>query len=182
MQKYSTIYTIGHSTHTMEEFLTLLQQYDIEVVLDVRSLPGSRKFTWFNREHLEKILPEHKIEYLWCSGLGGRRKFHKDSHNNRWRHSSFRAYADYMETEEFAESIDKCMKLALDKRVAIMCAEALWWRCHRSMISDYLKLKLWKVLHILTKTKIEEHHYTQPAVVRNGQLSYSDGDIFNLEL
>ena len=168
------IYTIGHSTHSFAEFLTMLQSYNIQLVVDIRSLPGSRKYPQFNKENLAEVLPENKIQYLHLVDLGGRRKVKKDSKNNRWRSDAFKGYADYMETENFKNAIDHLEKIALKHNTAYMCAEAVWWRCHRSMVSDYLKLKGWKVLHILSKNKMEEHPYTQPARIINNELSYSN--------
>lgn len=169
-----TIYTIGHSTHTMAEFLAMLQSFDIKVLVDIRSLPGSRKYPQFNKEALEVSLPENGIIYTHLTDLGGRRKVKKDSKNTRWRNGSFRGYADYMETEAFEKAIAGLEKLAIKKSTAIMCAEAVWWRCHRSMVSDYLKVKGWTVLHIMAAGKVQEHEYTQPAKIIDGTLSYAD--------
>lgn len=174
-----TIYTIGHSTHTFDEFMNMLQSFNIEVVADIRSLPGSRKFPQFNKENLETSLENNGIKYLHLSDLGGRRKVKKDSKNNRWRHKAFKGYADYMETREFEAATENLEQIAMKQTIAIMCSEAVWWRCHRSMVSDYLKAKGWKVLHIMSKGKIQEHPYTAPAIVRNGHVSYSDTELFD---
>ncbi|HET7361366.1 MAG TPA: DUF488 domain-containing protein, partial [Salinimicrobium sp.] len=162
------IWTIGHSTRDWDEFLELLQSFSIETVADVRSYPGSRKFPQYNKENLEIKLPENNISYTHFKGLGGRRKSNPDSENTVWRHPSFRSYADYMETPDFKEAVKKLEQLASKKRVAYMCSEAVWWRCHRSMISDYLKVEGWEVLHIMDIDKATEHPFTAPAKVVDG--------------
>jgi len=169
-----TIYTIGHSTHPLNEFVGMLQASHIEQVVDVRSLPGSRKFPQFNKEALEKSLSENGIGYIHLKNLGGRRKAKKDSKNTTWRNASFMGYADYMETPEFKEGLDALKGLAVKKPTAYMCSEAVWWRCHRSMISDILKAQGWKVMHIMGLHQVKEHPYTQPAQIVNGELSYEE--------
>lgn len=168
------IYTIGHSTHTSEELLAMLKSFDIELLADVRHYPGSRKFPQFNKEVLKNTLLQNGIAYVHIVELGGRRKVNKDSHNTRWHKAVFRAYADYMETEDFKSGIEKLESLALKKRTAYLCSEAVWWRCHRSLISDYLKAKGWQVLHIMAVGKSEEHPYTQPARVVHGKVYYTE--------
>ncbi|MCK9480293.1 MAG: DUF488 domain-containing protein [Bacteroidia bacterium] len=169
-----TIYTVGHSTHSIDELFIMLQSVGIETLVDIRSLPGSRKFPWFDKENLEVVLPQHGIAYLHLSALGGRRKVKKDSHNTRWHHKAFRGYADYMETPEFVNGIQELEEIASKSKVAIMCAEAVWWRCHRSMVSDYLKAKGWEVLHIMNKNKVQQHTFTQPARVEGNSVFYCD--------
>lgn len=142
------------------------------MLVDVRRFPGSRKYPHFNKEALEQSLKDQGLNYLHMPGLGGRRKGAKDSGNTVWRNTSFRAYADYMETREFEKSAEELLGFALEKNTCIMCSEAVWWRCHRSMISDYFKSKDWKVLHILSGTKTEEHPYTKAASIVRGQLEY----------
>ena len=171
-QKNKTICTIGHSTRSFEEFLTMLQSFNIELIADVRSFPGSRKFPQFNKEALEISLPQNNIKYVHIKNLGGRRKANPNSKNTAWRHVAFRSYADYMETDSFKDGIDELEKLAIKQRVAYMCSEAVWWRCHRSMVSDYLKLRGWTVLHIMGVGKETEHPYTAPAKIVNGELNY----------
>ncbi|HRP01606.1 MAG TPA: DUF488 domain-containing protein [Candidatus Kapabacteria bacterium] len=168
------IYTIGHSTHPIDEFIDILKHYSIEVLIDIRSLPGSRKFPQFNKENLEISMPNSGIEYVHLLGLGGRRRVRKDSTNNRWHNDSFKGYADYMETKEFEISINMLEDIAKNKMSCYMCAEVLWWRCHRSMVSDYLKNNNWEVLHILSKNSTQQHKYTEPAQIINGKLTYSD--------
>lgn len=174
-----TIYTIGHSTHSPEEFLKMLSSFGIEALADIRSFPGSRKFPQFNKENLELILPKDDIEYFHFKELGGRRKLQKNSKNNRWRNASFRAYADYMETGEFQNALIRLENLANEKTTAYMCSEAVWWRCHRSLVSDALKVKGWNVLHIMSVGKAEEHPYTSPAIIANGKVCYSDKNLFD---
>jgi uncharacterized protein (DUF488 family) len=170
--EHKTIWTIGHSTHTLEELVAMLNSFEIKLLADIRSFPGSRKFPQFNKENLEVSLPENGIEYVHLKKLGGRRKVNPASKNISWRHLAFRAYADYMETSDFKEGIEELEKIAQQQRTAYMCSEAVWWRCHRSMVSDYLKSKGWKVMHIMAIEKEEEHPYTSPAKIVNEQLSY----------
>jgi uncharacterized protein (DUF488 family) len=172
--KPNTIYTIGHSTHSLEEFLNMLQSFDIKILADIRSLPGSRKYPQFNKEDLKISLENTGIQYLHMADLGGRRKVKKDSKNNRWNNDSFRGYADYMETEEFKTAVIKLEDIAIKKPTAYMCSEAVWWRCHRSMVSDYLKAKGWMVLHIMGIQKFQEHRYTSPAIIVDENVLYTD--------
>jgi uncharacterized protein (DUF488 family) len=167
------IWTIGHSTKTFDDFTEILKKFDIELIADIRSLPGSRKFPQFNKENLELTLPANNINYIHIPKLGGRRKVNKDSHNTAWRHPAFRGYADYMETDDFLSGIEELTSLAEVQKTAFMCSEALWWRCHRAMISDYLKLSGWHVLHIFSGKKVEEHSYTDPAKIVNDKLDYT---------
>jgi uncharacterized protein (DUF488 family) len=167
------IWTIGHSTHPFEVFVAMLQSFKIEVVADIRSFPGSRKFPQYNKEILQSTLPENSVEYLHILKLGGRRKVFPDSKNIAWRHAAFRGYADYMETADFKTGIKELEEIALRKRVAYMCSEAVWWRCHRSMVSDYLKVNGWEVMHIMAINKEMEHPYTSAASITNGHLDYT---------
>jgi len=166
------VWTIGHSTRTFEEFIEMLRSFQIEMVADIRSYPGSRKFPQFNKESLQMTLAQNKIEYIHLKKLGGRRKVNPDSKNTSWRHLAFRAYADYMQTNDFKEGIKELEEIALKKRTAYMCSEAVWWRCHRSMVSDYLKAHHWKVVHIMAIGKEQEHPYTAPARIEKGELTY----------
>jgi len=171
--KQKTIWTIGHSTHTLNEFIAMLQSFKIELLADIRSLPGSNHFPQFNKENLMISLPNHQIQYTHLLNLGGRRKVHKDSHNIAWHHPAFRSYADYMETKEFEQAINELEQLAKQQKTAIMCAEAVWWRCHRSLVSDWLKCNDWLVLHIMGVNKFEEHPYTKAATIKGNILSYT---------
>ncbi|MDD4247277.1 MAG: DUF488 domain-containing protein [Dysgonamonadaceae bacterium] len=171
-----TVWTIGHSTHSLNELVAMLHSFNIQIVVDIRSYPGSRKFPQFNKEALELSLPENNIEYIHLKKLGGRRKVNPESKNTTWRHAAFRGYADYMESESFAEGIKELIVIALEKRTAYMCSEAVWWRCHRSMVSDYLKAHDWDVQHIMGVNKASEHPYTQPARIVAGELTYLPED------
>ncbi len=168
-----TIWTVGHSTRGLDEFLALLASHRIEAVADVRRFPGSRKYPHFNRDALAVSLLAAGLEYVPMTELGGRRRPRPDSHNTVWRNESFRGYADFMETEGFRAGIEVLLALASRKRVAIMCSEAVWWRCHRSMISDYLKVRGIRVLHIMDSGECEEHPYTSAARVADGKLLYT---------
>lgn len=167
------IWTIGHSTHPLKEFVAMLKSFQIEVVADIRSFPGSRRYPYFNKEALTVSLPENNIEYTHLKALGGRRKTLPNSHNTGWRLDAFRGYADYMETDDFKKAVQELELLADTKRVAFMCAEAVWWRCHRSMVSDYLKHAGWTVEHIMGIEKGEEHPYTSPARIVENKLVYT---------
>ena len=168
-----TLYTIGHSTRTIEEFLELLSSFNIKILADIRRLPGSRKYPQFDQDALKKSLEENGIEYVYIEYLGGRRPAKKGSKNTTWRNKSFQGYADYMETESFANAAAELAKFALEKPTAMMCSEAVWWRCHRSMVSDYFKAKGWEVLHIMALGKATEHPYTGPARVVGDQVLYT---------
>lgn len=168
-----TIWTIGHSTRSIEEFIKLLNSFKIETLVDVRHFPGSRKFPKYNKESLTVSLPENKIEYKHLVDLGGRRKPEPNSKNDAWRLDSFKGYADYMQTEQFQHSLSILKEIASEKRTAIMCAEAVWWSCHRSLIADILKVEGWKVMHIMSENSATEHPYTQPAKIVDGKLDYS---------
>jgi uncharacterized protein (DUF488 family) len=170
----SRIWTIGHSTRTIDIFISLLEENGIKLVADVRSLPGSKRYPQFNKEMLAKSLIEHGIRYEHFPELGGRRKEKQDSHNTAWRNASFRGYADHMETEEFHKGVERLVDLVAESGpAAIMCAEAVWWRCHRALISDYLKVRGVDVMHILDASKSEPHPFTPAAHVADGSLSYA---------
>jgi len=166
------VWTIGHSTRSAEDFGQILRIHQIEILVDVRTFPGSRRYPQFNRESLSQFLAELEIKYVHAPSLGGRREPRADSHNTAWNNDSFRAYADHMETEGFKQGVSDLLELAVGSRTAIMCAESLWWRCHRSLIADYLKSKGLIVSHILDAKKTELHPYTTAARIVNGELSY----------
>jgi uncharacterized protein (DUF488 family) len=172
------IWTIGHSTRTIDKFISLLEEHGIKSLADVRLLPGSKRYPQFNKETLSASLGKARIRYEHFPELGGRRKARPDSRNTAWRNESFRGYADYMETEEFDKAVKHLLDLAADAGpTAIMCAEAVWWRCHRSLISDYLKARGVEVMHILDANKTEPHPFTSAARMIDGALSYaSEGD------
>ena len=172
-------WTIGHSTRKIDIFISLLEENGIKLLADVRSLPGSKRHPQFNKEALSKSLNQRGIRYEHFPELGGRRKALKDSRNTAWRNASFRGYADYMETEEFQKGAERLLHFANDAGpLAIMCAEAVWWRCHRSLISDYLKARGIEIVHILDANKTEQHPYTSAARIVNGKLSYQTNDSF----
>jgi uncharacterized protein (DUF488 family) len=168
------IYTIGHSSRSLEELLEMLESWKIQLLVDVRSLPGSRKFPQFNRESLEAALASRGIEYLHLKRLGGlRKKAAGESVNRAWENAAFRNYADYMQTEEFESGLDELVGLAGRRRTAIMCAEAVPWRCHRQLISDALVgLRHIDVFHILSGAKGQEHKLTGFAEIEKGRVIY----------
>jgi len=167
------IWTIGHSTRTIDEFVSLLKANGIKLLADVRAFPGSKRYPQFNKDALAESLSAQGIRYEHFPQLGGKRKSKPDSRNTAWRNASFRAYADYMQTEQFQKGIERLLDLASEAGpTAIMCAEAVWWRCHRSLISDYLKARGLEVLHVLGSNKVEPHPYTSAARIVNGELSY----------
>ncbi len=169
-----TIWTIGHSTRSLGEFLDLLIGQQIGLLVDIRSFPGSRRFPHFNKESLSMSSKPRGIDYVHLVGLGGRRKPKEHSSNIAWRHPAFRGYADYMETDAFKEQVGILEDLASKRRTAYMCSEAPWWKCHRALVSDYLKVRGWTVWHIMEKGKLTEHPYTSPARPVNGKLFYSE--------
>ena len=172
MEAALTIWTVGHSTHSSEEFHRILLAHEIEILVDVRSYPGSQRYPQFNKLALSLQLESAGIRYAHNSALGGRRRALPDSRNTAWQNPSFRAYADHMESEEFEKGIKSLLELAHSGRTAVMCAESLWWRCHRSLIADYLKARGLGVIHLLTALKTESHPYTTAARIVEGRLSY----------
>jgi uncharacterized protein (DUF488 family) len=167
------VWTIGHSTRTIDELISLLKENEIKVLADVRAWPSSKRYPQFNKDALTESLLAHGIRYEHFPELGGKRKSKPDSRNTAWRNASFRGYADYMETEQFQKGIKRLLDLSRsDGSTAIMCAEAVWWRCHRSLIADYLKARGIEVLHLLGPNKVQPHPYTPAARIVNGELSY----------
>lgn len=166
------IWTVGHSTRSAEEFNHLLSVHEIAVLVDVRSFPGSRRYPQFNKEQLQQSLAAAGICYHHSPALGGRRQPSANSKNLAWQNASFRAYADHLDSDEFKQGIKELLELALTERTAVMCAEALWWRCHRSLIADYLQSRGWEVLHIQNEKQAEPHPYTSAAMIVEGRLSY----------
>ena len=169
------VWTIGHSTRSLEAFLDLLARNRIEAVADVRRYPGSRRWPHFARDPLAMALEGRGLVYEWFPELGGRRTPNSESPNTAWRSAAFRGYADYMATEAFAEGLDRLVNLASGLRVAVMCAEALWWRCHRGLIADVLRWLEFDVIHILGPGSTAPHPYTAAARVVGGRLSYAAG-------
>lgn len=168
----NTLYTIGHSTRTFEQFLALLKAFDIQRVVDVRTIPKSRRYPQFGQDMLSPALQEAGIGYTRLEKLGGLRHTTKDSINTGWRNLSFRGYADYMSTNAFQEGLQQLMSLAEKQRVAIMCAEAVPWRCHRSLIADALTLQGWEVLHIQSRKTAKPHELTPFLKVVDGKMVY----------
>ena len=166
------IYTIGHSTHPIADFIAILNSFEIKVLADIRSMPGSNKYPQFNQHALDESLKQAGIRYVHFPDLGGRRKPRPDSHNTAWHNKAFMGYADYMETAEFKTAIHKLEQIAKNERLAFRCAESVWWRCHRSLVSDYLKVHGWKVMHIMGLNKATEHPYTTVARPSQGSLFY----------
>lgn len=178
-----TLWTIGHSTHPWDVFVEILQAARIEAIVDVRLLAGSRRHPQFNGDAMAEALPAAGIDYVPIRDLGGRRRPRRDSHNTAWRHAAFRGYADYMETAEYQRARRQLADLAATKPTAVMCAEAVWWQCHRSLISDDFKADGWTVLHLQAKGRPKEHPYTGAARIVDGRLDYSppeppQGDLF----
>jgi uncharacterized protein (DUF488 family) len=169
----AAIWTIGHSTRPLEEFLSLLAGSGIELVADVRSFPGSRKYPQYDKEALAATLAAHAIAYQWLPSLGGRRRASPDSPNTAWRNASFRGYADYMSSSEFAQGLSALLEVSNKGRTAIACAEAVWWRCHRSMIADALCVRGIDVVHILDAKHSVLHPMTAPARTVDGVLTYA---------
>lgn len=166
------IWTIGHSTHGIDDFIALLAAHDVETLADVRRFPGSRRHAHFNRDQLQASLERANIAYQWFEALGGRRSPRPDSRNTAWTNAGFRGYADYMETAPFREAADGLLGLAKQSRTAIMCAEAYWRNCHRALLSDYLKAAGVEVIHMLDQKRTEPHPFTPPAILVDGRLTY----------
>lgn len=175
--KKQSIFTIGHSTRSIEEFTQLLRTYNIKEVVDVRSIPKSRHNPQFNEGTLKQSLKLAHIRYKQLEKLGGLRHSKKDSINLGWHNTSFRGFADYMATPEFSEGLEGLIKIASTREVAIMCAEAVPWRCHRSLIGDALTKKGLIVSDIMSNTKATKHRLTPFLKVRNGQLIYPEPKI-----
>ena len=152
-----TLWTIGHSTREWDAFLALLEGEQIDAIVDVRRFPGSRRYPWFASEAMAAHLPEAGIDYRWLPQLGGRRRAQPGSPNGAWRNAAFQGYADHMTSAEFAEGLDAALELAASRRTALMCAEAVWWRCHRRLISDLLTVRGTQICHILAPGKVQPH-------------------------
>lgn len=166
------IFTIGHSTRSLEEFLEILKKYKITELIDIRTIPKSRHNLQFNHDNLAHYLRNHHIGYRHQKNLGGLRHTHADSINTAWRNASFRGYADYMQTPEFNEGLKELMHTAHEKTVVIMCAEAVPWRCHRSLIGDALLIQGFEVQDIYSLSSAKPHKLTPWAVVRGTSITY----------
>jgi uncharacterized protein (DUF488 family) len=167
-----TVFTVGHSTRSLDAFVDLLRAYGVERVLDIRSVPRSRRNPQFNAETLAPALGSAGVAYESLKALGGLRHAHKDSPNRGWRNESFRGYADYMQTEAFTEGLQRLIDLSRDQRVAIMCAEAVPWRCHRSLVADALLVRGVQAVEILSETSWRPHALTSFARVEGARLTY----------
>lgn len=166
------VMTIGHSTRTLDEFIGLLQAHGATCVIDVRTVPQSRHNPQFNKASLPDSLKKAGLGYGHMPGLGGLRHAKRDSPNVGWRNASFRGYADYMQTPEFSQSLEELIRLANQDRIALMCAEAVPWRCHRSLIADALVVHHIRVAHIMSHTHLEPHAITPWARVTGGAITY----------
>ena len=174
MRGAPTIWTIGHSTRSIEDFVAALAAHGIKLLADVRLMPGSKRYPHFNSDALAASLAASGIRYEHFRELGGRRKPRPDSPHTAWRHDAFRGYADHMESGEFEGAIERLLaSSAAIGPTAIMCAEAVWWRCRRGLVSDYLKARGLEVMHIVDAKKAEPHPWTSAASIVDGKLSYS---------
>lgn len=166
------IYTIGHSTRPIETFIALLKAHDIQTVIDIRTIPKSRHCPQYNQVRLKNSLARARIGYRHLKDLGGLRHASKDSVNTSWINASFRGFADYMQTEEFEEGLKKLEKLAQKKRCALLCSEAVPWRCHRSLVADALTVKKWKVFHIQSRKTAKLHELTSFLRISHQKMIY----------
>ncbi len=172
--KPPVVFTIGHSTHPIEEFIALLKAHQVQRLVDVRTVPRSRHNPQFNRENLPESLHSARLHYTYMRGLGGFRPVRADSPNMGWRNKSFRGFADYMQTPEFRENLDKLIELASAERVAIMCAEAVPWRCHRSLIADALLVRGIEAEEITGLERVQPHKLTPWAKVSGIEVTYPE--------
>ncbi len=164
------IFSVGHSTHPLAAFLALLTAHGVEMVVDVRRFPASQRFPHFNAAHLAAALQTASMGYTHLPVLGGRRRPRPDSSNTAWRHPAFRGYADYLATPEFARGLAALLDVAAGARVALMCAEAVWWRCHRRLIADLLVARGHEVVHLLRPHEARHHRLSDVAEARGGTL------------
>jgi uncharacterized protein (DUF488 family) len=172
-RKISTVWTIGHSTRPLDAFLGLLARYRLEAVADVRRFPGSRRQPQYSEAALRDSLAGRGIAYRWLPALGGRRRPRPGSRNTAWRSASFRGYADHIESTEFSGGLSELLELCGELRTALMCAEAVWWRCHRALIADVLCARGIEVVHILDERSSVRHSYTSAARIVEGRLTYA---------
>lgn len=167
------VFSIGHSTRSLEDFIALLREFGIETLADVRSFPGSRRFPHFGRDHLETELPRQGVRYVWLKSLGGRKAGGDEpSPNEGLRNRSFRNYADYMSTPAFTAGMEELLDMAAAERTAMMCAEAVYWRCHRRLISDWLLAREITVEHIMDCGQSKPHRLTETGRIENGDVTY----------
>jgi uncharacterized protein (DUF488 family) len=169
----TTVWTIGHSTRSIDDLIAVLRAFHIELVADVRRFPGSRRLPQFSAEALEKSLADAGIAYRWIPALGGRRRPDSTMDNSAWQNAAFRAYADHTKTEEFSDGLNELLMLSEGLNTAIMCAEVLWWRCHRRIISDVLVSLGVSVIHLRDESHADAHRLGPPARIVDGSLTYS---------
>lgn len=167
-----SLWTIGHSTREWAVFVAILREGGIEALVDVRRFAGSRRNPQFAGEAMARVLPGAGIDYVALPELGGRREPRKDSPNTAWRNAGFRGYADYMDTPAFALAREQLMAIARSRPTTVMCAEAMWWQCHRGLIADDFKLRGWQVVHLVAPGRSEPHPYTAAARIVDGRLDY----------
>ncbi|SIR01983.1 DUF488 domain-containing protein [Solilutibacter tolerans] len=172
MQPPHTLWTIGHSTRPWEEFVEMLKAAGIEVLVDVRRFAGSRRNPQFSRDVMPAALAEAGIEYLPMPAMGGRRKALPDSPNTAWRVEAFRAYADHLASSEYIGAREALMQVAERRRTCVMCAEAVWWRCHRRLICDDFVARGWQVIHLMAPNRSEQHVLNVEALMQGGVLRY----------
>ncbi len=171
-----TLYTIGHSNHPIEKFITLLTAHQIALLVDVRSFPSSRRWPQFNQAGLQASLAAAGIGYRWLKSLGGRRTSKRaDSPHTAWEVPAFRAYADYADAAAFEEGLQALIAMAAEQRTAFMCSEGLWWQCHRRIISDHLTVRGYSIEHIMPKGTLVAHRLADFASIRDGRLTYDGG-------
>ncbi len=175
----NSLWTLGHSNHALAKFLAILEAHNIQIVIDVRRFPASRKWPHFNAASLAESLPARDIAYEGMPELGGRRKARPDSPHTAWRVEAFRGYADFADTPEFRDGLEKLVALAREKRAAVMCAEALPWRCHRSLIADALIVRGWEVIDILSEKEARPHKLPVFARVEGERVIYDGGVLLN---
>jgi len=175
----ATLYTIGHSTRSLDELVSALKAHGVETLVDIRAFPASRRLPHFNRESLEIELPKHGIRYVWMKALGGYRKVtRKDSPHTALRNASFRNYADYTLTPEFVQAIDELLQIAAHSRTAYMCAERVFFHCHRMIVSDWLTARGHEVLHIEAEGPVRPHKLTAEARLVDDQVIYCGDQLF----
>jgi uncharacterized protein (DUF488 family) len=168
-----SVLTIGHSNHPLDRFLALLARHGVEALADIRRFPGSRKHPHFSRDNLAAALSQSGVDYHWLEALGGRRHRQRDESPNRGlENQGFRNYADYMLTGEFREAVEKLLEIARRKRAAILCAEGLFWQCHRRLVSDFLVASGVAVQHIMPTGELRPHTLTSGAVIESGRVTY----------
>ena len=169
-----TLWTIGHSTREWDLFVGMLHDARIATLVDVRRFAGSRRHPQFSGATMASTLPAAGIDYVPMPALGGRRTARKDSHNTLWRNAAFRGYADYMETDDYRHARDALAATAARTNTAVMCAEAVWWQCHRGLIADDFKAAGWTVLHLMAPHRTDEHPWTGAARIVEGRLQYAE--------